>query len=80
MTKLPAISSEKLIRKLLNAGFQYAPVKGKGSHIALVRIDDDNKHYLMIIPKRNPIPKGTLQSIIKQSGLSKDKFIELLNK
>ena len=57
MTKLPIISSKKLIRKLLKSGFQYAPVKGKGSHIALVRIDSENRPHLVIIPLRDPIPK-----------------------
>ncbi len=77
MTRLPRISAKKLIRKLLSSGFQYAPVKGKGSHVALVRYDK-NRPYLVIIPLRNPIPVGTLMSIIKQSGLTKDEFLELL--
>ena len=78
MTKLPVISASKLIRKLLKAGFQDAPIKGKGSHRALVRIDNDGKPHLVIIPMRDPIPKGTLISIIKQSGLSREDFIKLI--
>jgi len=78
MTKLPTISASKLIRKLLKSGFQDAPIKGKGSHRALIRIDKDGKPHLIIIPKRDPIPKGTLLSIIKQSGLSRDEFIKLI--
>jgi len=78
MSRLPLIDSKKLIRKLLKAGFQYAPVKGKGSHTALVLYDETNRPHLVIIPHRNPIPKGTLLSIIKQSGLSKEEFLDLL--
>ena len=78
MTKLPAISSKKLIRKLLKSGFQYAPVKGKGSHTALVRIDLEERPHLVIIPLRDPVPKGTLISIIKQSGLSREEFLRLM--
>ncbi len=78
MTKLPTISATKLIRKLLKAGFQDAPKRGKGSHRALIRIDKEGKIHLVIIPKRDPIPKGTLLSIIKQSGLSREEFIRLL--
>ncbi len=78
MTKLPAISSKKLIRKLLKSGFQYAPVKGKGSHTALVRIDREKRPLLVIIPLRDPVPKGTLLSIIKQSGLSREEFLRLI--
>ncbi|NWF95645.1 MAG: type II toxin-antitoxin system HicA family toxin [Candidatus Thorarchaeota archaeon] len=78
MSRLPLIDSTKLIRQLLKAGFQYAPVRGKGSHVALVRYDSNGKPHLVIIPHRNPIPKGTLLAIIKQSGLSKEEFLGLL--
>ncbi|MBU3966825.1 MAG: type II toxin-antitoxin system HicA family toxin [Euryarchaeota archaeon] len=78
MSKLPSVSSNKIIKRLLKAGFDYAPIKGKGSHIALVRAGDHGEKYLVIIPKRNPIPKGTLISIIKQSGLTRDDFIEIM--
>ncbi|MFQ5832435.1 MAG: type II toxin-antitoxin system HicA family toxin [Candidatus Thorarchaeota archaeon] len=76
--RLPLIGSKKLTRKLLKAGFQYAPVKGKGSHTALVIYDANGRPHLVIIPHRNPIPRGTLLSIIKQSGLSKEEFLSLL--
>ncbi len=77
MSKLPSISSDKLLKRLLKAGFDYAPIRGKGSHTALVRVGDDGEKYLVIIPKRNPIPKGTLISIIKQSGMTREEFIKL---
>lgn len=79
MSKLPLVSSEKIMRSLLKAGFDYAPVKGKGSHTALVREGLHGEKFLVIIPKRNPIPKGTLISIIKQSGYSRDEFIKLIS-
>lgn len=67
------------MQSLLKAGFDYAPFKGKGSHTALVREGLHGEKFLVIIPKRNPIPKGTLISIIKQSGYSRDEFITLLD-
>lgn len=78
MSKLPSVSSEKIIKRLLKAGFDYAPIKGKGSHTALLRIGGHGEKYLVIIPKRNPVPKGTLISIIKQSGMTREEFINLL--
>lgn len=78
MSKLPSISSTKIIKHLLKAEFDYAPIKGKGSHIALVREGNHGEKYLFIIPKRDPLPKGTLISIIKQSGLTRDEFIKLM--
>ncbi len=79
MTKLPTISANKLIRKLFKAGFQDAPKRGKGSHRALVRYSSEGKPHLVIIPMRDPIPKGTLLAIIKQSGLSREEFIKLVS-
>jgi len=77
VSKLPSISSDKLLKRLLKAGFDYAPIRGKGSHTALVRAGNQGEKYLVIIPKRNPIPKGTLISIIKQSGMTREEFIKL---
>ena len=77
MSKLPTVSSDKIIKRLLKAGFDYAPIKGKGSHTALVREGRHGEKYLVIIPKRDPIPKGTLISIIKQSGMTREEFIQL---
>jgi predicted RNA binding protein YcfA (HicA-like mRNA interferase family) len=78
VSKLPSVSSDKIIKRLLKAGFDYAPIKGKGSHIALVRKGNHGEKYLVIIPKRDPVPKGTLISIIKQSGLTREEFIKLM--
>jgi predicted RNA binding protein YcfA (HicA-like mRNA interferase family) len=78
MAKLPQVDSKKLIRSLLRAGFEYAPVRGKGSHTALVRRDDAGRPHLVIVPKRSPIPRETLLSIIKQSSLPRDESLELL--
>ena len=79
MSKLPSVSSDKIIKSLLEAGFDYAPIKGKGSHTALFREGLHGEKFLVIIPKRNPVPKGTLISIIKQSGYSRDELITLLD-
>ena len=79
MSKLPSISSNKVIKRLIKAGFDYAPIKGKGSHIALVRVGDHGDKYLVIVPKRDPVPKGTLMSIIKQSGFTREEFIRLMD-
>jgi len=78
VSKLPSVSSDKLLKRLLKAGFDYAPIRGKGSHIALIRIGYLGEKHLVIIPRRNPIPKGTLISIIKQSGMTREEFIKLL--
>ncbi|MBI5894317.1 MAG: type II toxin-antitoxin system HicA family toxin [Deltaproteobacteria bacterium] len=77
MPKLPVVSSKQVIRVLQNLGFEYAPKRGKGSHRAFVK-KDNNKTHLVIVPDRKEIPKGTLLSILEQAGLTKEEFIKLL--
>ena len=78
MAKLPILSFSDVIRALSKAGFTYAPKRGKGSHIAMYKVDEEGKHRLVIIPRKKNIPRGTLISILKQAGLSKEEFLELL--
>jgi len=50
----------------------------KRFNVTAVRIGHHGEKYLVIIPNRDPVPKGTLISIIKQSGLTREEFIKLL--
>lgn len=76
--KLPRVSYSDIIKVLSKVGFAYAPKRGKGSHIAMYKVDEDGRRRLVIIPRKKNIPKGTLLSILKQAGLSKEEFLELL--
>jgi predicted RNA binding protein YcfA (HicA-like mRNA interferase family) len=78
MTKLPVVSSDAAIRALRKAGFVYAPRRGKGSHVALYQLDDQGRHRLVIVPKRNELPRGTLKAILEQAGLTTEAFVALL--
>jgi predicted RNA binding protein YcfA (HicA-like mRNA interferase family) len=77
MTKLPVISSKQLIRALRAAGFEYAPKRGKGSHIAMIKKDNE-KTRLVIVPESRTLPRGTLNAILDQAGLGKTEFLKLL--
>jgi len=77
MTKIPSLSSKKIIRALRSAGFENAPKRGKGSHIALVK-KEEGRPLLVIIPNRKVIPKGTFNAILQQAGLTKDEFLSFL--
>jgi predicted RNA binding protein YcfA (HicA-like mRNA interferase family) len=79
MTKLPVISSKEVIKALRSAGFEDAPKRGKGSHLALVKQSMDRAR-LVIVPDRKTLPRGTLRAILDQAGLTKDQFIELLKR
>lgn len=77
MKKLPLISSDAIIKRLKKAGFAMAPHQGKGSHIALYKRNPDGEKLLVIIPRRDPVPRGTLISILKQARLTKEEFLDL---
>jgi len=80
MKKIPNLSTRKLIKRLLKNDFNYAQIRGKGSHVALIRIDSEGRKFLIIIPFRKSLKSGTLLSIIKQSGLSRENFVEIITK
>lgn len=77
--KLPIISSDEVITVLKKAGFSYAPKRGKGSHLAFSK-EETKRKMLVIVPKRKELPKGTLNAIIEQAGLTREEFLELLKK
>ena len=78
MKRLPLAASDDVIGVLKKEGFELAPKRGKGSHTAFYKIDENGRKLLVIVPKSERLPKGTLMSILKQAGLSKERFIELL--
>ena len=73
--KLPIVSARKVLKALQSEGFQIA--RQSGSHIILVKFVD-NKKLTVVVPKHPEIAKGTLLSIISQSGLTKEEFLKLL--
>ncbi len=73
MTKLPVISGKKCVDALAKVGFNFD--HQKGSHMILLRGDPFAR---VSIPNHKTIKKGTLKSIIRQSGLTVEGFIELL--
>ena len=70
--KLPIVSGKDVIRALKKIG--YTVVRTKGSHVKLKR-----GNRIVIVPLHDEISKGTLLSIIRQAGITKEQLIELLN-
>ena len=73
--KLPILSANKVIKALKSVGFQIT--RQSGSHIIIVKYSDGRK-ITVVVPNHDEIAKGTLLSIISQSGLSKEEFLKLL--
>ncbi|MDT3738903.1 MAG: type II toxin-antitoxin system HicA family toxin [Candidatus Kapabacteria bacterium] len=73
MSGIPVISGLDCVRALNKIGFNF--IRQKGSHIIVRR---DNPFSQITVPEHKVLDRGTLRSIIKQSGLSVDEFKNLL--
>lgn len=73
--KLPILSAREVIKALNSVGFEIT--RQSGSHIILVKFVY-NKKLTVVVPKHDEIAKGTLLSIIQQSGMTKEEFLRLL--
>lgn len=71
--KLPVLKGDEIVRILIRIGFQ--PDRKRGSHLILKK---QNKIVVVPIHEGRDIPKGTLLSILKQSGISKKELAKYL--
>ena len=65
------LSSKQVVKVLEDNGFVF--ISQKGSHLKFRNREVKNKTVIVPTNKRE-IPMGTLHSIIRQSGLSKENF------
>ena len=63
------LSSAEVVSLLLAQGFAF--ISQKGSHL---KYRDGNGHTVIVPAGRREMPRGTLSSIIRQSGLPKELF------
>ncbi|MFH1066052.1 MAG: type II toxin-antitoxin system HicA family toxin [Nanoarchaeota archaeon] len=75
MSKLPRISGKELVKLLAKQGFQFA--RQKGSHVILKK-ETDAGTKAVVVPLHSEIDRGTLLEIIRQAGMKKDEFLQLL--
>ena len=73
MSKLPILSGQELCAILQKLG--YEKDHQTGSHIILRNINYPFRR--LTVPNHKEIAKGTLRSIIRQAGLSRDELISL---
>ena len=71
--RLPIISGIKVIKALDKFGFSTS--RQSGSHVVLIKEDSFGK-TVVVVPKHKELAKGTLLSIISQSGLNKEEFLK----
>ena len=73
MPELPVLKTRELLAVLSKTGFKIA--SQKGSHIKLKKTTSDHV-FVVIVPNHDQIRRGTLLSIIRQAGTTKEEFIE----
>ena len=71
MVKLPVLSGRKVCAILSKHGF--AEMRQRGSHIVMQRLTG-GETTTVIVPDHAELARGTLASIIRQSGLGRDVF------
>lgn len=69
---LPVVSGAHAIAALAKAGFEQ--VSQRGSHVKL-RAQDGR---VVIVPMHRELAIGTLRSVIRQSGLAVEEFLDLM--
>lgn len=72
MTQLPSCTPRDVCRALERAGFRFA--RQRGSH----RIYRNNGRAVTVPYHNNDLKRGTLNAIVRASGLTVEEFRELL--
>lgn len=79
MVKLLLCSGKEVLNILLKEGFVVK--RQKGSHATLFKTKDGKSLYVTVpLHSNKDIPPGTLLSIIRQAGMTKEEFMDLLQK
>ena len=73
MSKLPQVSGAELVRALIKLGFTVR--RQHGSHIILRR---DDPFAQTVVPDHRQLDRGTLRSILRQSGIAPEDLAILL--
>jgi predicted RNA binding protein YcfA (HicA-like mRNA interferase family) len=72
---LPLISSRELIKILGGFGFEHN--RTRGDHHVLVQRSIGR---VCVVPERREVPRGTLRSILQQTGVSPEDLLEALGR
>lgn len=74
MVKFPTDpSKERVLRALSRLGFEWVR---EGNHLSLKRTNPDGTFTPLTMPNHTIIKMPTLRTILQQSGISRDAFLE----
>ncbi len=74
--KIRQVKPKDLLKVLIKFGFVVK--RKKGSHVFLELQTLQDRRFTSISLHNEPLPKGTLKGILKQTQISEDELIELL--
>jgi predicted RNA binding protein YcfA (HicA-like mRNA interferase family) len=74
VSALPRVSGREVVKALLTVGYEHD--RQRGSHIILRH--PTYPHRRIVVPDHKEIAKGTLRSIIRETGLTVDEFKKLI--
>jgi len=78
MTKFPVdVPIGKVVKTLEKLGFRLIR---EGNHIAMLRENQDGTRTPLTMPNHRKIKSSTLRTILTQSGISRDEFLEIYRK
>ncbi len=74
MSKLPSVSGSDAIRAFERIGYEVD--RQRGSHVILRQ--SVAPYRRLVVPVHKSLAKGTLRSLIRESGLTVDEFVAFL--
>jgi predicted RNA binding protein YcfA (HicA-like mRNA interferase family) len=78
MAKFPVdVPVDKVIKTFENLGFRLIR---EGNHIAMLRENQDGTRTPLTMPNHRRIKGATLRTILTQSGISRDEFLNIYEK
>jgi len=72
-SSLPVLSGRDVLKAFEKAGGQ--KVRQRGSHMVLIK---NGSNVTLSVPDHREVARGTLRSLIRNSGMTVDEFIDLL--
>ena len=75
--KAPVLSGKEMIKYLSKCGFEI--VGRKGSHVRMKK-HAEPKNIVVIIPDHKELAQGTVRAILRQAGVTFDKFVNAWQK
>jgi len=78
MAKFPVdVPIDKVIKTFEQLGFRLVR---EGNHIAMLRENPDGTHTPLTMPNHRKLKSSTLRTILTQSGISRDEFMDIYGK